>query len=227
MFHRFKKINKILSYLLVVIILLSTCLISQTNFSANAGSMRDVTALQLLSEVKIGVNIGNSLDSVGSSETAWGNPKITKEEIQKQMPKCNDYYKKKAKEEEKKRKAEEAKKAEEEKKRLEEERIRAEEARKAEEERKRLEAEKKAALSVEIDVVSEDKGELPFKAKEIIGFRGQALFSPLEFAKDIAQELSKTDIAYIMDIHPAREKQKDFPNITKNIGTINKIVPNY
>ena len=38
-----------------------------------------------------------------------------------------------------------------------------------------------------------------------------------EFAKDIATEMSKTDISYIMDIHPAREKQEDFPNITKNI----------
>lgn len=38
-----------------------------------------------------------------------------------------------------------------------------------------------------------------------------------EFAKDIAEELSKTDIAYIMDIHPAREKQEDYPNITKEI----------
>ena len=35
-----------------------------------------------------------------------------------------------------------------------------------------------------------------------------------EFADDIAKELSKTDFAYIMDIHPAREKQEDYPNIT-------------
>ena len=38
-----------------------------------------------------------------------------------------------------------------------------------------------------------------------------------EFAEDIARELSKTDISYIMDIHPAREKQEDYPNITKDI----------
>lgn len=43
-----------------------------------------------------------------------------------------------------------------------------------------------------------------------------------EFASDIANELSKTDISYIMDIHPAREKQEDFPNITKDI-IINKM----
>ena len=38
-----------------------------------------------------------------------------------------------------------------------------------------------------------------------------------EFAKDIANELSKTDYSYIMDIHPAREKQADFPNVSKDI----------
>lgn len=38
-----------------------------------------------------------------------------------------------------------------------------------------------------------------------------------EFASDLATELSKTDISYIMDIHPAREKQSDFENVTKDI----------
>ena len=38
-----------------------------------------------------------------------------------------------------------------------------------------------------------------------------------EFADDLAKVLSDTDYAYIMDIHPAREKQEDFPDITKNI----------
>ena len=42
-----------------------------------------------------------------------------------------------------------------------------------------------------------------------------------EFAKDIANELSKTDISYIMDIHPAREKQEDYKDVTKDI-IINK-----
>ena len=38
-----------------------------------------------------------------------------------------------------------------------------------------------------------------------------------EFAHDLAEELSKTDYSYILDIHPAREKQEDYPDITKNI----------
>ena len=50
-----------------------------------------------------------------------------------------------------------------------------------------------------------------------------AIFQPhtfsrtMEFAEDIAKVLSRVDEAYIMDIHPAREKQEDFPNVTKNI----------
>lgn len=43
-----------------------------------------------------------------------------------------------------------------------------------------------------------------------------------EFCVSIAKELSKTDKAYILDIHPARENQKDYPNITKDI-IINKM----
>lgn len=38
-----------------------------------------------------------------------------------------------------------------------------------------------------------------------------------EFANDLAEELSKTNYAYILDIHPAREKQEDYPDITKDI----------
>lgn len=37
-----------------------------------------------------------------------------------------------------------------------------------------------------------------------------------EFAMDIAKELSNTDVSYILDIHPAREKQEDYPDITNN-----------
>ena len=39
------------------------------------------TAVQLADKIKLGWNIGNSLEAIGS-ETAWGNPKVTKELIQ-------------------------------------------------------------------------------------------------------------------------------------------------
>lgn len=63
--------------------------------------------------------------------------------------------------------------------------------------------------------------------KQIVSIFQPHTFSRTEeFAKDIATEMSKTDISYIMDIHPAREKQEDFPNITKDI-IINKMSTAY
>lgn len=38
-----------------------------------------------------------------------------------------------------------------------------------------------------------------------------------EFASDIAKYLNMGDCAYVLDIHPAREKQEDYPNVTSNI----------
>lgn len=38
-----------------------------------------------------------------------------------------------------------------------------------------------------------------------------------EFASDIASALNLVDKAYVMDIHPAREKQEDYPNVTSDI----------
>ena len=34
-------------------------------------------AIELVKDMKVGWNLGNSLDSVGADETAWGNPKVT------------------------------------------------------------------------------------------------------------------------------------------------------
>lgn len=54
--------------------------------------------------------------------------------------------------------------------------------------------------------------------KQIISiFQPHTFTRTQEFSEDIAKVLSKTDHAYIMDIHPAREKQEDFPTITKDI----------
>ena len=46
--------------------------------------MRDISSAELIKEMHIGWNIGNTLDAVGtglSSETAWGCPKVTQEQI--------------------------------------------------------------------------------------------------------------------------------------------------
>ncbi|BCJ94206.1 endoglucanase [Anaerocolumna cellulosilytica] len=50
----------------------------------NYGSMRDIPAANLLAEMTVGWNLGNTLDSHGSgavNETQWGNPRTTKEMI--------------------------------------------------------------------------------------------------------------------------------------------------
>lgn len=50
-----------------------------------------------------------------------------------------------------------------------------------------------------------------------------AVFQPhtftrtLEFAQDLTEVLNLADEAFVLDIHPAREKQEDYPNVTSNI----------
>ncbi|MEB2784344.1 cellulase family glycosylhydrolase [Algoriphagus persicinus] len=48
---------------------------------ADNTGMRDIPSLELASEMGIGWNLGNSLEAIGG-ETAWGNPKTTKELIE-------------------------------------------------------------------------------------------------------------------------------------------------
>lgn len=80
------------------------------------------------------------------------------------------------------------------------------------------------------NVIIDDYGHHPNEVKSTINAIKQkypnklivSIFQPhtftrtKEFAIDLAEELSKTDYAYILDIHPAREKQEDFPDITKD-----------
>ena len=59
--------------------------------------------------------------------------------------------------------------------------------------------------------------------KQIISiFQPHTFSRTKEFANDLANALNETNAAYIMDIHPAREKQDDYPDITKDI-IINKL----
>ena len=58
--------------------------------------------------------------------------------------------------------------------------------------------------------------------KVIAIFQPHTFTRTKEFASDLAKVFSEVDEAYIMDIHPAREKQEDYPNVTKDI-IINKL----
>jgi len=54
--------------------------------------------------------------------------------------------------------------------------------------------------------------------KKIISiFQPHTFTRTKEFAVSIASVLSDTDEAYIMGIHPAREKQENYPDVTNNI----------
>lgn len=55
------------------------------NWSDDMRDMRDISSTQLVKEIKIGWNLGNTMDANGSdtimAETSWGNPKTTIEMI--------------------------------------------------------------------------------------------------------------------------------------------------
>lgn len=48
---------------------------------ADDGVMRNLTSMEIVSDMKSGFNLGNTLDTESTNETAWGNPLTTKEMI--------------------------------------------------------------------------------------------------------------------------------------------------
>jgi endoglucanase len=50
--------------------------LSKDSIAPDQTDMRDLTSIQLADEMGFGWNVGNSLDAI-SSETSWGNPKVT------------------------------------------------------------------------------------------------------------------------------------------------------
>ena len=57
-----------------------------------------------------------------------------------------------------------------------------------------------------------------YKDKKIVCiFQPHTFSRTKEFADDFVKVLSEVDASYILDIHPAREKQEDFKDITSNI----------
>ena len=59
--------------------------ITVKGITERSDEMRDISAKELVAEMTAGWNLGNTLEATGgeglSSETSWGNPKITKELI--------------------------------------------------------------------------------------------------------------------------------------------------
>ncbi|MDR0444300.1 MAG: glycoside hydrolase family 5 protein [Treponema sp.] len=76
------KIRVIGALVFAIFILFSGSCEQDISIDRVSGKIRDIPAADLVREMKIGVNIGNTLDSIGTNswtagETGWGNPKIT------------------------------------------------------------------------------------------------------------------------------------------------------
>ena len=57
-----------------------------------------------------------------------------------------------------------------------------------------------------------------YPTKKLIAvFQPHTFTRTLEFADDLADVLNMADQSYVLDIHPAREKQEDYPNVTSNL----------
>ena len=70
--------------LLLSVVFLGVALLGNVNASASTAhtGMRDMTSMQIVNDMKLGWNLGNTLDATGG-ETGWGNPKTTKAMIDK------------------------------------------------------------------------------------------------------------------------------------------------
>ena len=62
--------------------------------------------------------------------------------------------------------------------------------------------------------------------KLVIIFQPHTFSRTKEFASDLVEVFNKADATYLLDIHPAREKQEDYPEITSNM-IINKLNNGY
>lgn len=82
-----KKMTSLMTSFVMVMI----CIFSSAPAANAQGNMRDITTMELVRDMGIGINLGNTFDACGdwidgksvtSYETAWGSPVITKEMIQ-------------------------------------------------------------------------------------------------------------------------------------------------
>lgn len=71
---------KITQLFLLILFLLVSCKDSGVTGSGDIdnGVIRDISSMELVSEMGAGWNLGNTLDAVGENETVWGNPVTTK-----------------------------------------------------------------------------------------------------------------------------------------------------
>ena len=88
------RMRKAVSIMIACLLLLPAALPSACAEQTAPGVMRDITTMELVREMGIGINLGNTFESFGdwiglygdgsvrSYETAWGSPMITRDIIQ-------------------------------------------------------------------------------------------------------------------------------------------------
>ena len=88
------RMRKAVSIIIACLLLLPAALPSACAEQTAPGIMRDITTMELVREMGIGINLGNTFESFGdwiglygdgsvrSYETAWGSPMITRDIIQ-------------------------------------------------------------------------------------------------------------------------------------------------
>ena len=88
------KIKSLLSIAAAAAVMMTAVPYGNTSVSATNTSMRDMTTMEIVTDMGIGINLGNTFESCGdwidqwgdgtpnAYETAWGSPTVTKDMIQ-------------------------------------------------------------------------------------------------------------------------------------------------
>ena len=83
--------RKKITALLTSIVMFVMVIIPSASVASASETMRDISTMELVRDMGIGINLGNTLEACGdwidgkdtsSYETAWGSPVITKEMIE-------------------------------------------------------------------------------------------------------------------------------------------------
>src|SRR5690625_1178994 len=73
-------LNNLTRNLVIAVILFIVLLLPSLSFAAEEDVDYDIQSY--VNEMQPGWNLGNTFDAVGADETAWGNPRVTKEVIE-------------------------------------------------------------------------------------------------------------------------------------------------
>ncbi len=85
------KLTRTVSAAVSAVMFLTSSVVAAPVFAADSGEMRDMSTLEIVEDMGIGINLGNTMEATGGLgatasvtqyETSWGSPEITKKIIQ-------------------------------------------------------------------------------------------------------------------------------------------------